>query len=62
MSREDEFFENHKHIFDHALQFRENGKNDLANLIYYLLHENLHKCRLLDQQSEEILKLKKKEM
>jgi len=61
MSREDEFLEDHQHLFQQAQRLRNEGKEDLANLVYYLLHSNLDKCRLLDRQTKEIANLKKKD-
>jgi len=51
-----EFYDDHKHLFDQALDLRLKGKNSEANQLYYLLNMLVDKCKIIDELN---VKLKK---
>ena len=51
-----EFIADHKHIYDLAAEKRLLGKNDEANMLYYLLNCIVDRCKIID---EPRLKIKK---
>ena len=51
-----EFYDDHKHLFDQALQFRLKGNDAEANQLYYLLNMIVDKCKIIDELN---VKLKK---
>jgi hypothetical protein len=57
MTSSEEFLQNHQHIFDLAAQLRAEDKEEMANLIYYLLHSNLDKCKIIDEQAKKLSKM-----
>ena len=49
----DEFIEDHKHIFDEALNLRSCGDHVKANQLYYLLNTIVDKCKIIDALSND---------
>ena len=55
-----EFYEDHKHIFDQALSLRLQGNDAEANQLYYLLNMVVDKCKIIDDLNERLKKTWKK--
>ena len=51
-----EFIADHKHIYDYAAQKRILGKEDEANMLYYLLNCVVDRCRIIDEQRAKLKK------
>jgi len=61
MSEAKEFMDHNKHIFDMANNLRhDKTKAHEADMIFYLLHQVLDKCKIIDEKNHEIKKLKGK--
>jgi hypothetical protein len=48
-----EFYDDHKHLFDQALQLRLKGSDAEANQLYYLLNIIVDKCKTIDELKHE---------
>lgn len=55
-----EFYDDHKHIFDQALELRIKGQNAEANQLYYLLNQVIDKCNIIDDLNAKLKKSWKK--
>lgn len=55
-----EFYDDHKHLFDQALQLRLNGSDAEANQLYYLLNMIVDKCKTIDELNTKLKKCWKK--
>ena len=51
-----EFYDDHKHIFDQALELRIKGHDPEANQLYYLLNMIIDKCNIIDDLNAKLKK------
>lgn len=55
-----EFYEDHKHLFEEALNLRSQGKHDESNRLYYLLNMISDQCKTIDELRTKLKKCWKK--